>query len=49
MSIRLPGYDVKDGKVVERPKRLDASTRIRQKKSKRVRVKRPGAPDVKKD
>jgi hypothetical protein len=37
------GGKVKDGKVIAEGRKLDASARIRQRKSKRVLVKRKGA------
>lgn len=37
-GIRLPGFRIKDGKVVRSSKHLDVSTRLKQKASKRVRV-----------
>lgn len=44
MSRLGPGYIMKDGKVVKAAnKRLPVSTRIRQRKSKRVRVAKPGS------
>lgn len=43
-KIALKGYRLdKSGKVVKDPRRLDASARARQRGSKKVRVKRPGA------
>lgn len=39
-QVRIPGYKIKDGKVVKDSRHLDASARIRQRASKRVRVKR---------
>jgi hypothetical protein len=39
--IRISGK-VKDGKVIAEGRKLDVSARIRQRKSKRVRVKRKG-------
>jgi hypothetical protein len=38
--IRIPGFRIKDGKVQRDPKRLDVSARLRERKSKRVRVAR---------
>ena len=38
--IRIKGYRLKDGKLVRSTKRLDISTQIRQRASKRVRVAR---------
>lgn len=39
-GIRIPGYRIKDGKLVKSIKHLDVSTRLKQKASKKVRVKR---------
>ena len=33
----LPGFDVKDGKIINKPPRMSVSQRIRQSKSKRVK------------
>ena len=41
--ISLKGFTVKDGKVVRNERRLDVSARVRLRRSKRVRVVRPGA------
>jgi hypothetical protein len=37
-KISIPGYKLKNGKIVKDARRLDASARIRQRASKRVRV-----------
>jgi len=34
----LPGFDIKDGKVIVKPPRMSVSQKIRQSKSKRVKV-----------
>jgi hypothetical protein len=39
--IRVPGFKIKDGKIVHDDRRLDVSARLQQRKSKRVRVVRP--------
>ena len=39
---RIKGYVIKDGKVTKAKRKLDVSARIRQKKSKKVRVARRG-------
>lgn len=41
---QIKGYKIKDGKIVKDVKRLDVSTRLKQKNSKRVRVVRRGTP-----
>lgn len=38
MPIINRGYEIKDGKIVKRPRKLDVSARIRQKRSKKQRV-----------
>ena len=43
MSVRIPGYRIKGGKVEKNPKRLDVSARLRERGSKRVTVKRKGS------
>jgi hypothetical protein len=42
MAARIKGYRLKDGKLVKTTKQLDASARVRQRGSKKVRVKRKG-------
>jgi len=39
-KIRIPGFRVKEGKVVRDGRRLDVATRLKQRSSKRVRIKR---------
>lgn len=41
-KIRIKGFRVKDGRVVRDERRLDVSARLRQRGSKKVRVKRRG-------
>lgn len=41
--IALKGFAIKDGKIVKKPRHQDVSARIRQKKSKRVRVAKRGS------
>lgn len=41
--IKLKGFRLKDGRLQRDPRRLDVSTRLKQRSSKRVRVKRRGA------
>ena len=36
--ISIPGYKLKDGKLVKRPARVDASAKRRHRTSKRVKV-----------
>lgn len=40
LGIPIKGFRIKDGKVVRDPKWLDVSARLRQRGSKKVRVKR---------
>jgi len=42
--IALKGFRIKDGKLVRDKRRLDVSTRLKQRGSKKVSVKRKGAP-----
>jgi hypothetical protein len=42
-KIAVPGYRLKDGRLVRDERRLDVSARLRQRASKRVRVVRKGA------
>ena len=41
-AVAIPGFRVKDGKVVRDQKRLDVSAQLRQRSSKRVKVARKG-------
>ena len=41
-GIPIKGYKMRDGKLVRDARRLDVSARLRQKTSKRVKVKRRG-------
>ena len=43
MSTRIPGFKIKDGKVVPSNKHLDVSARLRQRASKKITVKRKTA------
>lgn len=43
MSTRIPGFKIKDGKVVKSTKHLDVSARLRQRSSKKITVKRKTA------
>lgn len=42
-SSKIPGFKIKDGKVIKDAKRLDVSARLRMRGSRRVKVKRKGA------
>ena len=42
-QIQLKGWRMKDGKLVKGERRLDVSTRLRQRGSKKIKVRRPGA------
>jgi len=42
-AIRIPGFRVKDGKVIRDQRRLDVSTRLKQAGSKRIKVVRRGS------
>ncbi len=43
---KLTGVAIKDGKIIKRPRRQSVSEKIRQKKSKKVRVVRSPAQEI---
>ena len=45
-KIAIPGYKLKDGKLVKRPAKISVSEKLRRGKSKRVKVKRRTSDEI---